>query len=905
MSLPVVSRSGSSREPAIARRETARSGRLLRKGTASRPDTKQSTSDISYLRDKSPQLPVPETRIPKKYHRTKKSVAPPLNRTRGMSADSATRNGKEGLAALDAEYDDGEHLWITTMFPTKNPTSRQEVQDVEGLMMRLLKENQEEHDDPLEAVKGAQEIYNLVFHELIRQVWVQCADRGVLMERIWNRYLMLFEHILKMREHERGQYQKKIAENHRQFEKGNQDKDLKFSKMYLQLAAAKEQVSMKKDMLERNVLLLQEEYKRQLLREQHMKSALQELRKQHLKWEEMLAPHIVKQADGDDHLNIPEDATALKEELQTLLTLSQVDRELIDVLESSKVASPLIPSETFSEEPTILLQRLENMDQRLVDMEEHLRSAGVWSNEELEESSQFKKLLTALRSTLQTLEPMSKEHAAGQPAAAAAKGFNAELAALNQSDVGTQTDVAPSLMYNRASLLDPTRMIDVPSASDAKSQSSKSPRNLSSPNVTPNLGRRLSTPKGATSRGGTPSRAQRLLELESMPIRKGSDATFENQLDTLRFPGASQGEEAVLPTANRPSDDELISLMLTVDWLYVEHMSFVAEGGARDLRASLFGSFLALHGTTSAAMEALWEFLASVLSAVPFNLHLRMFVKFCGGTSDEKPYNSEDLAVFLYAWSQCKTMIHIGEQAASDGLPRRPTTKEAMIEEDDVRGLAVMIFGEEGHRLADVWMTGRGEEGIGVHALLEIVVNESHRRTVAWEAPILSALTSPNLSFTTFDEAVEEAFGLPASSLLAEPTESGERKRLKTFQLMYEGAAGTGQLNVETALSIMRDNFLLSHTREASEQVREAVYELAVGKFVEQEWMKLNKDDALMIRIEQMRENHSVKAISELRKACEATADAVGFSSSADSASKLEAFRVMSELLKKMDKTQM
>jgi Axonemal dynein light chain len=98
------------------------------------------------------------------------------------------------------------------------------------------------------------QIYNTVFHELIRQVWVNCADRGVLMERIWNRYLMLFEHILKMREHERGQYQKKIAEHRLQYERGNQDKDLKFSKMYLQLAAAKEQVSMKKDMVRTNFL---------------------------------------------------------------------------------------------------------------------------------------------------------------------------------------------------------------------------------------------------------------------------------------------------------------------------------------------------------------------------------------------------------------------------------------------------------------------------------------------------------------------------------------------------------------------------------------------------------------------------------------------------------------------------
>ena len=38
------------------------------------------------------------------------------------------------------------------------------------------------------------------------KVWVHCQERGVLMEKIWNRYLKLFEHILRMREHERDQY---------------------------------------------------------------------------------------------------------------------------------------------------------------------------------------------------------------------------------------------------------------------------------------------------------------------------------------------------------------------------------------------------------------------------------------------------------------------------------------------------------------------------------------------------------------------------------------------------------------------------------------------------------------------------------------------------------------------------
>jgi hypothetical protein len=121
-----------------------------------RGSAKAKSSDISFLRDRSDRSTptVPPTRIPKKYHVTAKSVAPPMDRSRAASADTKTRDN----GALDAEYDDTEHLWITTMFPTKYPTSRHEVKQVEELMVRLLRENQVQQVDPLEAVKGAQEV---------------------------------------------------------------------------------------------------------------------------------------------------------------------------------------------------------------------------------------------------------------------------------------------------------------------------------------------------------------------------------------------------------------------------------------------------------------------------------------------------------------------------------------------------------------------------------------------------------------------------------------------------------------------------------------------------------------------------------------------------------------------------
>jgi hypothetical protein len=103
---------------------------------------------------------------------------------------------------------------------------------------------------------------------------VNCAERGQLLQKIWNRYLQLFEHILKVRENERDQYNqskillslfsslffsasstphsdlpKEIQEHQIMYQQLYKDKDQKFSKMYLQLAAEKEKISMAKDKL--------------------------------------------------------------------------------------------------------------------------------------------------------------------------------------------------------------------------------------------------------------------------------------------------------------------------------------------------------------------------------------------------------------------------------------------------------------------------------------------------------------------------------------------------------------------------------------------------------------------------------------------------------------------------------
>jgi hypothetical protein len=579
-----------------------------------------------------------------------------------------------------------------------------------------------------------------------------------------------------------------------------------------------------------------------------MKSALQELRKQHLEWEELLEPILKgKQKDGPAKDISEDELTPLQRQVTALQQLSRVDDELIKELESSKVASPLVDAAAFSQEPTILLQRLENMDERLTDMESHLRGHNIWSNEELEDSSQFKKLLVALRGMLKSLEP-SRAGSYSGPASQAANEVNAELAALNRVDHGCQTDPPPGAVYARTSLMDPNRMLELPG----------------------------SGPVPAIAVSAT-------AEAETRP--RPSSSTFhlpEKQLDHLRNP-------SVTVKPGKPTNDEIVRVEIFIDWLYCEHLGFLAEGGDRELRASLFSSFVALYGTTERAMNALWTFLGDALKCCAHSLKARLFVKFCGGTTDEKPFHSDDLAVFLYAWAQCVTFARDVDESSDDSIPNT-------VQEDDARELAVLVFGEDGHSLADGWLAQRlGDSGLEVDMLLNYITAEHHRRAKAYESPLVTALTSPNFCFSAFCDALEECHKLPASSLLAQHTHASDRVLLRTFQQMHEGNP-TGQLSVEAALSAIRNSYLLTQTRAVSAQVREAAYGLCAGRLVRAEWLRINEDDALMNQIEEMRTTHSAKAIAQMRNACEVVADAVSANASVDAGEALKAFRQMSEM---------
>ncbi|XP_030792222.1 axonemal dynein light chain domain-containing protein 1 [Rhinopithecus roxellana] len=112
--------------------------------------------------------------------------------------------GVSGLECYDDKYTtlltDSENRLL--LFPSMKPNKRVEVAQLNDVMDTMLEragvENQE-YTGPtkmhklLHMLKKEQTIYNTIFHELIRQVSVDCADRGELLSKVRERYVQMLD----------------------------------------------------------------------------------------------------------------------------------------------------------------------------------------------------------------------------------------------------------------------------------------------------------------------------------------------------------------------------------------------------------------------------------------------------------------------------------------------------------------------------------------------------------------------------------------------------------------------------------------------------------------------------------------------------------------------------------------
>ncbi|NXL41582.1 AXDN1 protein, partial [Podilymbus podiceps] len=91
------------------------------------------------------------------------------------------------------------------LFPSMKPSGRLEVIQLMEVMDSMLEKagvdnlirvtGPSQLHNLLELLKAEQNIYNIVFHELIRQVSVECAERGQLLSKLRQRYVGLLERI--------------------------------------------------------------------------------------------------------------------------------------------------------------------------------------------------------------------------------------------------------------------------------------------------------------------------------------------------------------------------------------------------------------------------------------------------------------------------------------------------------------------------------------------------------------------------------------------------------------------------------------------------------------------------------------------------------------------------------------
>ncbi|XP_014661492.1 PREDICTED: axonemal dynein light chain domain-containing protein 1-like isoform X2 [Priapulus caudatus] len=134
---------------------------------------------------------IPDTLIPSEYH---------IVKSRGVLP----------LELRDCKYTtkSEEHSLHQVVFPSMRPTGRHEVIMLKRTMMQMLEHagiKQSEQDQEIEGpsqihcliniLKKEQDIYNVIFHEIIRQVSVECIERGELLADIRKSYSQLMDRV--------------------------------------------------------------------------------------------------------------------------------------------------------------------------------------------------------------------------------------------------------------------------------------------------------------------------------------------------------------------------------------------------------------------------------------------------------------------------------------------------------------------------------------------------------------------------------------------------------------------------------------------------------------------------------------------------------------------------------------
>ncbi|XP_060089034.1 axonemal dynein light chain domain-containing protein 1 [Heteronotia binoei] len=176
--------------------------------------------DVSFLYDviaekerrTPPPTPVPDKSVSQRSGKEEADVAKPATDIAESLVPEefhiVKNRGVIGLEYYDDKYTTllEDHENRLRVFPSLKPSGRLEVIQLLKVMDMMLEkagvDNEEtgisglsQMHNALEVLKMEQNIYNIVFHEVIRQVSVDCMERGELLSKLRQRYVDLLDRI--------------------------------------------------------------------------------------------------------------------------------------------------------------------------------------------------------------------------------------------------------------------------------------------------------------------------------------------------------------------------------------------------------------------------------------------------------------------------------------------------------------------------------------------------------------------------------------------------------------------------------------------------------------------------------------------------------------------------------------
>ncbi|GMI16672.1 hypothetical protein TrLO_g10838 [Triparma laevis f. longispina] len=98
-------------------------------------------------------------------------------------------------------FDEKEQMWVSVIFPSMKPTGRHDVELLDQWLNRALAEKAlgegMSSEEQSVMVKEQLNVLMIGFREVVRQVSVQCTDRGMLLDKIWKAMSGLLDFVVK------------------------------------------------------------------------------------------------------------------------------------------------------------------------------------------------------------------------------------------------------------------------------------------------------------------------------------------------------------------------------------------------------------------------------------------------------------------------------------------------------------------------------------------------------------------------------------------------------------------------------------------------------------------------------------------------------------------------------------